>query len=70
MKQVWFDLAGRKVIATVRARHRDGTVTVEPCAGEWMGVNIRVPETATLRVESAAVERAYQLDAQRYPRAV
>lgn len=64
-KLVTFDLAGETLTAAVRLSHRDGTVTVEPCVGRWMGMKLRIPAEAISPVITPAVDRAFQLDAER-----
>jgi hypothetical protein len=59
-KLVTFELSGRSVTAAVRKRHRDGTITIEPCSGEWMGKWFRVPVSATTALEFPNIERALQ----------
>lgn len=62
---VTFDLGGEAITAAVRLRHLDGTLTVEPCAGRWMGMTLRVPVGAIAPVETPAVDRAFLSDAER-----
>jgi hypothetical protein len=68
MTLVRLELSGRSVTAAVRTKHRDGTLTVEPCSGEWMGKRMRLPETAISRLEAPAVDRAILRDAERQAR--
>jgi hypothetical protein len=64
---VAFDLAGETVTAAVRIRHDDRTtISVEPCAGRWMGMTLRVPVGAVTSVETPNVDRAFQRDAERF----
>jgi hypothetical protein len=62
---VTFDLAGETATAAVRLSHRDGTLTVEPCAGRWMGMELRIPASAVSPVKTPAVDRAFRRDAER-----
>ena len=62
---VTFDLAGETITAAVRLSHRDGTLTVEPCAGCWMGMELRIPAGAIAPVETPAVDQAFRRDAER-----
>lgn len=60
-----FELAGRTVKAVVRAVHRNSDLTVEACAGEWMGKRMRLPYMAVIHETYPEIERAFALDAAR-----
>lgn len=64
-KLVTFELDGETVTAAVRSSHSDGTLTLEPCSGRWMGMNLRIPAAAITPIETPAVDRAFRLDAER-----
>jgi hypothetical protein len=64
-KLVRLEMEGRSVMAAIRKRHRDGTVTVEPCSGEWMGRKMRVTAAVIYEAGCPAVDRAMRMDAER-----
>lgn len=62
------EVATVSVRAVVRGMHGDNTATIEPVCGPWMGKRLRLPIDTLMIVTHAAVERAFAVDQQRYPR--